>query len=412
MKKINKTINFFTYDYPYEGNDSPFIEDEIKCLSNTFKKVRVIPIKKGKLLQKNFIKKNNIKYDFTLTNFFYSNSIFYILLNSLFSKFLWKEFFKAKFPFIFRKIFMIFKENFYSEIVSTFIKQNSFDMKKDIFFSFWSNFILISFYKLNINNCFARTLGSDLNGFLINDSFVPFSQIKFKNLKFILILNEGQKRKLLTEKLINEKKIIKSYLGVYPQNSLSNLNRNKNEIFFLSCGSLIEVKNTLTIIKFISNFAKQNRQINIHYTCIGNGHLKDKIKEKLINSSKYFKFKMIHRVQNLLDYLQKRKIDYIINFSFSEGVAFTNMEAMSCGIPVISNKIAGNLELINKQNGIICDLKKDPNFFKLNELVLKFHKNKKLKLDMRNKTLLTIRKKFNRKLSYQKFTKILRNNFN
>ena len=80
MKKINKTINFFTYDYPYEGNDSPFIEDEIKCLSNTFKKVRVIPIKKGKLLQKNFIKKNNIKYDFTLTNFFYSNSIFYILL--------------------------------------------------------------------------------------------------------------------------------------------------------------------------------------------------------------------------------------------------------------------------------------------------------------------------------------------
>ena len=37
MKKINNTLNFFTYDYPFNGNDAPFIEDDIRYLSKIFK---------------------------------------------------------------------------------------------------------------------------------------------------------------------------------------------------------------------------------------------------------------------------------------------------------------------------------------------------------------------------------------
>ena len=39
------TLNFFVYDYPAKGNDSPFIEDEILLLSKIFKKVNIIPLK-------------------------------------------------------------------------------------------------------------------------------------------------------------------------------------------------------------------------------------------------------------------------------------------------------------------------------------------------------------------------------
>ena len=43
-----KTINIFTYDYPFEGNDHRFIEDELMMISSIFDKVNVIPIKKKK----------------------------------------------------------------------------------------------------------------------------------------------------------------------------------------------------------------------------------------------------------------------------------------------------------------------------------------------------------------------------
>ena len=44
-----KVLNFFTYDYPFEGNDQNFIEDELVMLSTLFDKINVIPIKnKGK----------------------------------------------------------------------------------------------------------------------------------------------------------------------------------------------------------------------------------------------------------------------------------------------------------------------------------------------------------------------------
>ena len=55
MKKINKTINLFTYDYPYEGNDNPFIEDEIQNISKIFNKVNVIPFKRGTEIRRTFL---------------------------------------------------------------------------------------------------------------------------------------------------------------------------------------------------------------------------------------------------------------------------------------------------------------------------------------------------------------------
>ena len=57
MKKINNTLNFFTYDYPFNGNDAPFIEDDIRYLSKIFKRINIIPIKKNKNLIKTFFKK-------------------------------------------------------------------------------------------------------------------------------------------------------------------------------------------------------------------------------------------------------------------------------------------------------------------------------------------------------------------
>jgi hypothetical protein len=81
-----------------------------------------------------------------------------------------------------------------------------------------------------------------LNGFVAEDDFVPFIRNKFNNLNFLLILNDGQKKLLRNKNLIIKNKIHKCYLGTEIQNHY-NVGNSKKEITFLSCGSLIDIKN-------------------------------------------------------------------------------------------------------------------------------------------------------------------------
>lgn len=47
--------------------------------------------------------------------------------------------------------------------------------------------------------------------------------------------------------------------------------------------------------------------------------------------------------------------DYFVLSSFQEAFAQTPLEAMSCGTPVISFPCSGAADLINEQNGVLCD---------------------------------------------------------
>ena len=49
-----KILNLFTYDYPAEGNDHFFIEDEIRMLSETFDYINIIPLKWDSKFKENF----------------------------------------------------------------------------------------------------------------------------------------------------------------------------------------------------------------------------------------------------------------------------------------------------------------------------------------------------------------------
>ena len=69
--------------------------------------------------------------------------------------------------------------------------------KEIIFYSFWSNFTLISFIELKKefknSNFLSRGLGSDLNGYIKNDNYVPYKNIKFSGLDKLLLLGDYQK---------------------------------------------------------------------------------------------------------------------------------------------------------------------------------------------------------------------------
>jgi glycosyltransferase involved in cell wall biosynthesis len=243
-----------------------------------------------------------------------------------------------------------------SEIAFNWIVRNKLDNNKNqIFYSFWSDYLLLTFNKLKKIydiKAISRALGSDLNGFIKDDDFVPFKDNKFKSMDKIVLLNDYQKDKFQKYSFDDQLKI--APLGVFPQKKNFNEKVDLNEpITFISCGNLIEIKNNFLMIDFLNKFSHQTNK-KVKFIMIGDGTLKDKILNKIKNLNNII-FEYHKHVENFVDFLNQNKIHFFLNFSSQEGMPFTIMESMSCGIPAIVSNIPPNKYLVNK-NGFIFDL--------------------------------------------------------
>lgn len=377
--KINKKIIIFTNDFPTGNLEDTFIKFELSRLTRDFKEIEIIPqnnLKKKKKLEKNI----STNLDFS-KQFSKEKIIKFFFFKTLFSCAFYKEIFEnlLKKNFIF-KLKMIIIELTKSEIAyNWFLKNKIYQQKNLIFYSFWSDYLLLSFEKLKKKSnikVISRVLGSDLNGFLKNDDYVPYIKKKFYSLDSVIVLTNYQRSILLKKKLVKANKIKISPLGIYKTRK----NRNslkKNSINFLSCNNLIEIKNTDKIINFIKIFSQLTSQ-KIHYYLIGTGKQFKEIELELKSIKKYFDYKLIKKVENLPKFMLKNKIDFFLNFSSQEGMSFSIMEALGCGIPVICSKIKANQNLVNKERGYFVNLNKlQSSYLKVSKLVLKDIKNKK-----------------------------------
>ena len=145
-----KVLNFFTYDYPFRGNDQNFIEDELKMLSTLFDKINVIPIRNKDKFKINYVNKENINYDFSLSNHLFKfKNIIQIIIRIFFCKYLWMELMRVKNKHFFTKVKMIIKERILAENLYLWvIRSKNRNLIKDIFYSYWSNYTIFGFYLL------------------------------------------------------------------------------------------------------------------------------------------------------------------------------------------------------------------------------------------------------------------------
>lgn len=132
-------------------------------------------------------------------------------------------------------------------------------------------------------------------------------------------------------------------------------NKKKSErIDFISIGGLIRRKNFDNLIRAFSTLMKNNSKL--HLTIAGEGEEKARLK-KLIKSfgleeqiTLYGQAKR-NEVLNLL-----QQSDFFIMSSGSETFGVVLIEAMSCGLPVISVKNGGAENIIKNENvGILCE---------------------------------------------------------
>tara|TARA_A100001015_G_scaffold320395_1_gene446603 strand:- start:1496 stop:2737 length:1242 start_codon:yes stop_codon:yes gene_type:complete len=353
-----KNLVLITYEYPFKskGKEYIFIKNDLKTLSDNFNRVIVVPVKSPK--KKNLVKKyyDNIIYDFRLSKKINNpiNLVYYLLICLIDLNF-YKEIFLSK-TFNLKKLKNIFTENVVSEITKKWLTKEYSEFDKNMFYSFWSNHVLLSFFKIKKRKtnfiCFSRALGSDINGFYINDNFVPFIRNKFNKLNYLFILNEGQRKILTDNNLLKKELIQKNYLGITKQ-TFYDFKREDNKIIFLSCGNLIENKNFAKMVEFIGSFSDKYKNKNVIFRIIGNGKEKRNL-IKYKNSKNFcFDLEFIDKVDNLVDYFKKNRVDFYLNFSLKEGLSFALMEAISCGIPPIVSNIPGNIEVVDNKNGYI-----------------------------------------------------------
>ena len=379
--KINKDLIIFTHDYPYGSSERTFIEYELSQLNKEFDNIYILNQKKNfqKIINDSYI--NTYFDDQFSKELNISRLLKTFFFNILFKFDFWLELKNITFTKnFFIKLKMFTLELCYAEILHKFILNKYNRKNKYIFYSFWSNFVLLTFKKLRkdfLNSKFiSRGLGSDINGFIKDDDYIPNYQSKFNHNDKLILLGEYQKE-ILEKKKILIKNISICPLGVYRQSKLNlniNIKNKQDPIEFLSCGNLIEIKNNLLMIEFLKKFNLiTNRKVN--YTIIGSGKLKNKIINSLEKNKENIKYKYIEKVENLIKYLQSNKVDFFMNFSSQEGMAFTVMESMSCGIPVIASNIKPNKYLINDR-GYLFDINNFSN--SVNDLI------KEINIDLKN----------------------------
>ena len=130
---------------------------------------------------------------------------------------------------------------------------------------------------------------------------------------------------------------------------------NQKEVQLLYLSRLTLQKGIWTLIKALG-ILKQRNVLNFKLTVVGEGHLKDEM-FSLIN-----KFGLQERV----DFIGWKKLeelpdiyrisDIFILPSVMEGMSSVILQAMACGLPIITSRVKGNTELVeDNYNGLMAE---------------------------------------------------------
>ncbi len=219
---------------------------------------------------------------------------------------------------------------------------------------------------------------------------------KIKSAEFARCISEHGRRELLgiIGKEFEEKTQL-VYMGVKIPEEAKQAEEYEKLFKIAIPANLVEKKGHKYLIEACEILVKKGIA---NFECIfyGDGPLRSKL-EKLVKEKflcEYIKIKGIIPHKELLELFQSKKIDLVVLPSILtkdgelEGIPVALMEAMGCGVPVISTNTGGIPELLSDGAGIIIEEKSSEN---LSRAILKIMKNgdlrKELSINGRKKSL-------------------------
>ena len=307
----------------------PYLDHEIRFLANNFKKVNIIhrSHERSPYLELpnnvffyNYNKRsqNYLRLALNFNFLLFINEIIFLIRNKKFSLLTFKIALK----------YLVDATHF-----SFFLNSFSDD---SFYYNYWTDFTTLGCLLKN-KKTISRFHGYDLYEERHPKSYLPFRKEIFKRLSsssFISLngLTYAEKKYEILNPVINR-------LGHLSQNQFKPKYELNNRLVLLSCSGIIRLKR---IDKIIDALASTDN-IEIVWYHIGNGEL---FEETFSYANKVLKkkniiFHFLNKIPNneVLFFYEKKEIDLLVNFSETEGIPYTFMEAFSSSVPVIAPNV-------------------------------------------------------------------------
>jgi len=218
-------------------------------------------------------------------------------------------------------------------------------------------------------------------------------KIAYRNADKIILTSEKDKNFIVKRFKIKPEKItvIPNYIDTDLFKPLS-IPKEKNSIIFV--GRLEKEKNLFNLIEAITT-------LPINLVIIGNGSLKEKLKNFAKEKNAKVEFKENIPNEKLPEELNKSEI--FILPSFYEGCPKALLEAMACGLLCIGTNVEGIKEIIqHKENGYLCE----PDAKSIKKAILEVLNDKDLQEKISQNARKTILEKFSLEKILEKEIKI------
>lgn len=152
------------------------------------------------------------------------------------------------------------------------------------------------------------------------------------------------------------------------------LNLHDEDFLILSVGELNKNKNQSTAIKALAHI--QNPKI--HYLVCGKGDKKSELENLAENSGLTSQVHFLGYRKDVVNICSQS--DLYIMPSFREGLPVSSLEAMYCGLPLVTSNIRGLVD-VNKENinGFLCD---PDDYLKFAENIKRLYENAGLRKNM------------------------------
>ena len=350
-----KIIYIYTASYPYTPINDIFIRDELKIASNIGYKIILVPVRKGSQRDKF---PNNIIVDesicggikskiFSVVKTFFSTGELSIWNCVLYDK-------AFRFKYLKFGIRYIYAAN----LVYTHLEKYASKSEPAVFYGYWMYYTPIAFayYKfkhpLSQHRFICRGHGTDVYTTKLG-VYVPKRQFMFTHIDSIFTVSKFGCLYLRNKYPEFSFKVQISRLGVV--RPIREIKKVPGCLTVVSCASVIKIKRIRLLFDSLNFYVKDtNKEIVWHH--FGGGNLLEEIKKysKSICDNK-LKICFHGNVPNkeIVDFYSKNELYAFISVSESEGVPVSMMEAISCGIPIISTDVGGCSEIVTKETGVL-----------------------------------------------------------
>jgi len=143
----------------------------------------------------------------------------------------------------------------------------------------------------------------------------------------------------------------------------------------ISAARLEPWKGMVALVEIMPDLLKENP--NFRLIIAGDGPLTESLKIAVKNPNLGGKVTLAGRIphEELMSYFKASKI-FVLNTAY-EGLPHIVLEAMACGLPIVTTNVCGNPEVVeNNHNGLLVEYN---NKEELKDAILKIWKNKNLK---------------------------------